>query len=114
MDYAWLAADERAVGHCNRLLAFFHQANASAPYGNQYDVTSGRQLSADHSPGLVSMNAVCALASNTSLAWEFVADLWATPTPSGKYRYYDGMLYMLGWLQLSANFRYYGANATHA
>ena len=40
-------------------------------------------------------------------AWDFVAELWATPTPSGKYRYYDGMLYMLGWLQLAGQFRYH-------
>ena len=112
MDYAWLAADDRAVGHCNRLLAFFSGANASKPYGNQFDVQSGRQLSDDHSPGLVGMNAVCALASNSSLAWDFVAELWATPTPSGKYRYYDGMLYLLAWLQLSGQFRYYPRNST--
>ena len=59
------------------------------------------------------MNAVCALASNSSAAWDFVAELWATPTPTGKYRYYDGMLYMLGWLQLSGQFRYY-APSDHA
>lgn len=112
MDYAWFATDERPVGFCTRLHSFFHKANASAPYGNQFDVSTGRQLSADHSPGLVAMNAVCALASNQSIAWEFVAELWATPTPTGKYRYYDGMLYMLGWLQLAGQFRYYEANAT--
>ena len=107
MDYAWLAADAAEVSHCERLHAFFKQANASKPYGNQFDVASGRQLSADHSPGLVAMNAVCSLASNATLAWDFVAELWTTPTPTGKYRYYDGMLYMLGWLQLSGQFRYY-------
>lgn len=113
MDYAWFASDARAVAYCNTLHRFFAAANTSKPYGNQFDVSSGRQLSGDHSPGLVAMNAVCSLASNSTLAWSFVAELWQTPTPRGKWRYYDGMLYLLGWLQLSGNFKYYtpGRNA---
>ena len=111
MDYAWFKADDFAVGYCNRLLAFFDKENATQPYGNKFDVDSGRQLGHDHSPGLVAMNAVCSLASNSTVAWDFVAELWSTPTPSGKYRYYDGMLYMLAWLQLSGQFRYYQSPA---
>jgi len=111
MDYAWLLPDDSAVGYCGRLHAFFAKQNATAPYGNQYDVDSGRALGHDHSPGLVAMNAVCALASNSTAAWDFVAELWSTPTPSGKYRYYDGMLFMLGWLQLAGQFQYFEAAA---
>ncbi len=37
----------------------------------------------------------------------FVRALWDTPVPSGKWRYYDGMLYMLGLLQASGSFRIY-------
>ena len=53
------------------------------------------------------MNAVAAIASTNENRKDFVDALWNTPIPSGKYRYYDGMLYMLGMLQVSGNFRIY-------
>lgn len=109
MDYAWFAADSREVALCNNLQAFFQAQNSSGkPYGNQYNPQSGQQLSGDHSPGLVVMNAVCSLAATDARAWDFVLEAWNTPTPTGHWRYYDGMLYMLGWLHLSGNFKYYG------
>jgi len=109
MDFAWFSKDNREVDFCNRLLRFFAAQNKSTskPYGNHFNVQSGKQLGGDHSPGLVAMNAVCTLASDQSVAWEFVADLWATPIPTGKYRYYDGVLYLLGWLQVSGKFQYW-------
>ena len=61
----------------------------------------------DHSPGLVACNAVAVLASNTKAAWDFIDDFWETAIPSGRYRYYDGMLYFLGYLHVSGNFRIY-------
>lgn len=53
------------------------------------------------------MNAVASLASTLSCKREFVEELWSSPLPSGVDRYYDGMLYMLGLLQVSGNFRIY-------
>jgi hypothetical protein len=40
----------------------------------------------------------------------FVQALWDTPIPSGKWRYYDGMLYMLGLLHVSGSFKIYTPN----
>ena len=110
MDYAWFAADPWQIQYCNGLQAFFSAANATAPYGNQYTVPGGQEArgGSGHSPGLVAMNAVCSLASDQQLAWDFVSELWGTSIPTGKYRYYDGMLFMLGWLHVSGNFRLYG------
>src|SRR5262245_36201350 len=34
-------------------------------------------------------------------------ELWDTPVPSGKWRYYGGMLYTLELLHVSGNFRIY-------
>lgn len=101
MDYAWYRSDPWQVQYCNALLQFFAAQNASKPYGNQYNLPAGTPASGDHSPGLVSMNAVCSLASSQTVAWSFVRELWDTHTPTGKYRYYDGMLFMLGWLHVS-------------
>lgn len=110
MDYSWHKVDEWQVKYCNGLQAFFKAQNATSPYGNQYDLPSGKPSSQDHSPGLVAMNAVCSLASNASIAWDFVQELWNTPTPSGKWRYYDGMLYMMGMMNVAGQYRYYGAS----
>jgi oligosaccharide reducing-end xylanase len=48
--------------------------------GNQFDL-DGTQTDGDHSPGLVAMNAVAALGSNLTIAWDFVDALWNTSVP---------------------------------
>ena len=53
------------------------------------------------------MNAVAAIAATSGLRKDFVEQLWNVEIPHGFYRYYDGMLYMLGLLQVSGNFRIY-------
>jgi oligosaccharide reducing-end xylanase len=105
IDYLWFARDNWAVRQSNRLLEFFHSQGIDS-YGNQYTL-DGKKSGDDHSPGLVAMNAVAALAATHEKRQEFVAALWNTPIPSGTYRYYDGMLYLLALLQVSGNFRIY-------
>jgi oligosaccharide reducing-end xylanase len=61
----------------------------------------------EHNKGLVAMNAVACLASTHRNRKEFIHEFWNTPVPEGRYRYYDGMLYMLGLLEVSGNFRIY-------
>jgi oligosaccharide reducing-end xylanase len=58
------------------------------------------------------MNAVAALAATSGLRKAFVEELWRTPIPSGFYRYYDGMLYMLALLQVGGEFRIYDPTGT--
>ena len=65
----------------------------------------GTNGSGDHSTGLVAMNATASLAATHKRARQFVKALWNTPIPSGRYRYYDGMLYMLGMLHCGGQFR---------
>jgi endo-1,4-beta-D-glucanase Y len=105
VDYAWFVADNWAVEQSNRMLAFFHRQGLGG-YANQFTL-DGKPLSGDHSPGLVAMNAVAVLAATDATAGEFVDALWDTPIPSGKWRYYDGMLYTLALLHVSGNFRVY-------
>ena len=64
----------------------------------------------DHSPGLVACNATGALASNQKVAWEFIDDFMATAIPTGRYRYYDGLLYYLNFLHVSGNFKIWKPN----
>lgn len=110
VDYAWYAADEWGIGMANRLLTFFRGLPSWPAYGNQFDI-DGRQTDGDHSPGLVAMNAVGVLASNLTLAWDFIDALWNTSTPSDRFRYYDGVLYLEAWLHLSGKYRAWSAGS---
>jgi hypothetical protein len=81
-----------------------------APDTRQWLLLNGKKLANDHSAGLVAMNAVAGLASDTPYARDFLEELWLTPVPRGLYRYYDGLLCMLALLQVSGNFKVYGEN----
>ena len=105
MDHEWFGSDEWEAVECNKLLDFFADQGIDR-YGNQFTL-EGKQLGKDHSTGLVAMNAVAAIASTNANRKAFVEALWNAPVPGGFYRYYDGMLYMLGLLQVSGNFRIY-------
>lgn len=105
VDYAWFAADPWQVEQSNRVLDFLASQGIDL-YANQFTL-DGMPLSSDHSTGLVSMAAVAALAADAETGKPFVQELWDAPIPSGKWRYYDGMLYMLGMLHVSGNFKIY-------
>lgn len=103
LDYAWFEADPWQVEQSDRVLDFLASHGMNS-YPNQYTI-EGVPLSSDHSTGLVSMAAVAALAASPEKGRPFVQALWDAEIPSGKWRYYDGLLYMLGLLQVSGNFR---------
>lgn len=58
-------------------------------------------------PGLLAMNAAATLAldfevsADKKLATPILEAFFKEPIPRGKWRYYDGMLYLLGLLALS-------------
>jgi oligosaccharide reducing-end xylanase len=103
VDHAWFAADPWQVEQSNRVLSFLASQGIDS-YANQFTL-DGTPLSQDHSTGLVSMAAVAALAADAETGKPFVQALWDTQIPQGQWRYYDGMLYMLGLLHVSGNFK---------
>lgn len=105
MDFAWFKADETQTDLVNRLQNFFASKGVDS-YGSEFSL-SGNQLNSDHSPGLVACNATASLASNQSIAWDFIENFYNTSLTTGKYRYYDGLLYFMNYLHLSGNFRIY-------
>lgn len=113
VDYAWFAADPSTgsgqvpwqVEQSNRVLNFLASQSIDS-YSNQFSL-DGMPLSSDHSTGLVAMAAVAALAADPEIGRPFVQELWDARIPSGKWRYYDGMLYMLGMLHVSGHFKIY-------
>jgi endo-1,4-beta-D-glucanase Y len=107
VDYAWFQASNDEVAIVNKIHNFFNSKGIDS-YGSLYQL-DGTILNSnnDHSPGLVACNASGSLASNQSVAWDFIDDFFQMSIPSGKYRYYDGMLYMMNFLHLSGNFKIY-------
>lgn len=109
-DWAWWAKDTRARTLSDRLQAFFESKGLDT-YGNQF-TRDGKQFGDTHSTGLVAMNAVASLAATHPRSRAFVNALWDTPVPSGQGRYYDGMLYLLGMLHCSGDFRVWSPRNT--
>lgn len=108
VDFSWFRPE--GVDYTdlvNRQHNFLAKVNGGVP--NYYSVYTldGQEKNGnkDHSPGLVACNATGALASNQMVAWEFIDDFMATAIPTGKYRYYDGLLYYLNFLHVSGNFK---------
>lgn len=106
MDYAWFAPDEWHIEQTNRYLKFFHDMGIGQ-YTSRFLIDGTPEGMQHRSSGLVAMNAVATLASNHVMAWDFIEEFWNMPLPTGQYRYYDGLLQMMGILQLSGNFRIY-------
>jgi len=103
VDYAWWAADPRECERSDRLQAFF-EGQGLWTYANKYHL-DGRPIDRERSLGLGAMNAVASLAATHPRSWRFVDELWSARPPRGTWRYYDGMLYLMGLLHVSGQFR---------
>jgi len=108
VDDAWWATDGRARDRSDRLQAFFERQGLGT-YVNRYHL-DGRPIGKDRSLGLVATNAVASLAATHVRAWRFVDELWSARVPHGLWRYYDGLLYLMGLLHTSGQFRPYFAS----
>ncbi len=104
MDYSWFAADPWQVEQTNRYLRFFHDLGIGR-YTSQFEVDGTPVGNQHRSTGLIAMNAVATLAASDAIAWDFIEEFWNTPIPTGRYRYYDGLLYLMALLQLSGQFQ---------
>ncbi len=105
LDHAWGSGDAWQVERTDRVLRFL--AGQGDGLVNRYTL-DGRPLGSDYSPGLVAMAAAAGVAaSDPELARPFVQRLWDAPAPTGRWRYYDGLLTMLGLLQTSGRFQSY-------
>jgi oligosaccharide reducing-end xylanase len=95
--------DPRERELSDRIQAFF-EAQGIDTYGNRYTL-DGKPQNNSHSTALVATNAVTSLAATNPRAAKFVDALWNAPIPSGQFRYYDGMWYLMGFLHCSGEFR---------
>ncbi len=104
VDWSWWAADPRERELSDRIQAFF-EAKGIATYGNRWSLDGATLLDTPHSTALVATNAVASLAATNPRAVKFVEALWNAAIPSGQYRYYDGMWYLMGLLHCSGEYR---------
>jgi oligosaccharide reducing-end xylanase len=103
VDWSWWAADPRERQLSDRIQAFF-ESKGMDTYGNRFTL-DGNPVGEEHSTALVATNAVASLAATNPRAAKFVEALWNSPIPSGQYRYYDGMWYLMALLHCSGEFR---------
>lgn len=100
-DLRYRGVDPWQSGYAVRLGTFFAlQGN----YGSQYRL-SGEKLDGAHAAGLVAVNATLGFGLARACSRCFVQPLWDMAVPTGRYRYYNGLLYMLALLHASGNFR---------
>jgi len=105
VDWSWWAADPRERVLSDRIQSFFDRAGI-ATYGNRYSLDGATELETTHATALVATNAVASLAAtDTPRARRFVDALWNAEIPSGQFRYYDGMWYMMGLLHCAGEYR---------
>ncbi len=110
LDYAWFAADPWQIEQSNRIQAFFYDQGLYQ-YSDKWRIDGSESLTPYHSEGLVATNAVASLAASEPIAWEFIEEFWNTRLPTGQYRYYSGLLYLMSLLQLSGQYRIYDPTA---
>lgn len=108
VDAVWWAKDPREVELSDRLLAFFDALGPTYPGTFTLD---GQPTGKDPSVGLVAMNAVAALVATHPSAPRFIERLYEAKPPTGQWRYYDGLLYLMAMLHVSGDFRVYGPPA---
>ncbi len=105
VDQAWFKKSSTFITPLiNRQIDFFKN---KPNYASLWTLDGSFSRTNDHSPGLVGCNAVGSLALSDAKVWPFIDELFDTPIPSGQYRYYDGLLYMMSYMHLSGNFKAY-------
>jgi endo-1,4-beta-D-glucanase Y len=104
-DQAWFKKSSIIITPLiNRQIDFF---KGKPNYAALWTLDGSVSRTNDHSPGLVGCNAVGSLALADAKVWPFIDELFDTAIPSGQYRYYDGLLYMMSYMHLSGNFKAY-------
>jgi len=105
MDYHFFAADPWQKTWAMKYATFFKSVYAMKPVGDEFNLDgSVRHSNAEPSGGLLAQNALVAFAAPSDLGTPLLQNLWDQPPPTGQYRYYDGMLYMLAALHASGHF----------
>lgn len=108
MDYAWFKPSGAPYVELVKRQQNFFLSKGITEYNSVYTLDGqNKNGNTDHSPGLVACNASGSLASDSRDTWLFVENFFDTDVPTGRYRYYDGCLYFLNWLNCAGRYRIY-------
>lgn len=112
IDYAWFKPESCDYVSLVQRIHNFFLSKGITEYHSLYTLDGNdKNGNTDHSPGLVACNASGALASGKRDAWKFIDNFVDTAVPTGKFRYYDGCLYFLNWLNCAGRYRIYGPDS---
>jgi oligosaccharide reducing-end xylanase len=103
LDALWFGRDPWQGTEADRLLGFFSDEGFNN-YGTSYEL-NGKPLNKDREPALILFNGVTASISTASDRMAYVQAVWDRQVPSGSYRYYQGLVYLLVHLVLGGQFR---------
>ncbi|WP_272975876.1 glycosyl hydrolase family 8 [Deinococcus geothermalis] len=106
VDQAWWGKDSRETALTDKLQSFFERQGIGT-YVNQYTVSGTPLPGAGRSTGLIATNGAASIATDTPRARQFTQELWKLEPPTGKWRYYDGMMNFMSLLHASGHFRIY-------
>jgi oligosaccharide reducing-end xylanase len=114
VDWSWWHKAPTEQELSDRIQKFF-ESQGIDDYGPVYAL-DGKNPAAtpglthkDPPTGLKGTNAVAGLAAtDRARAKRFSEALWNAPIPSGQFRYYDGMLYLMSLMHASGEFRMWG------
>jgi len=108
----WFKVDTNAASETDKFLSFLRtQGGAKLAYNQVYSIAGLACAPSGWTPGesQVGSNGAAVLASRDTANWAFVRTAFDQATPSGQYRYYNGMVYMLGLLHITGNFKAWGS-----
>jgi endo-1,4-beta-D-glucanase Y len=114
VDYAWHAQAAIEKTLTDRLQGYLEGRDGVniAKIANNYKL-NGTSLDTNYSAGNIAMLATASLAAtDPTRAARYVKQLWEKSTiPTGRYRYYSGLLYFMGLLHTSGNYKIYTPGA---
>jgi oligosaccharide reducing-end xylanase len=103
LDWSWWAVDPWEVAQANRVLTFLASHGPNVP--DRFKIDGTPIPPGFNTAGLLAMAGTAALAADRTIGEPWVKRLWEMPVPSGRLRYYDGLLTMIALLEVSGNFR---------
>ena len=107
VDWSWWHKDPAEQQLSNRIQTFF-ASQGMETYSPLYQL-DGKPFdpnNAKPTTALIACNAIASLANtDKKLAEQFTDALWSASIPTGKYRYFDGMWYLMGLMHVSGEFR---------
>lgn len=103
MDCSWWGYQKWHSDQLDTLLLFL--SDFGTAYQSQYE-WNGTLLEKNYaSTALFAMNGVAPLGATAQQSWDYINKLYSLSVPSGQWRYYDGLLYMLAMLNSSGQYK---------